>query len=373
MARVGASFVKNMNFLKPAARQPPRIRSSNIHICSRLAARAKLTQYGYGPPRWTFEEGKEAQGTYVKAHQDGTMHLNKAIAIQEPERHRSEYPNWNLEAELFAFGRRLGEEFEERILRKALCDPTYVRMQMEREKGVGLGSEGPADGSDNSELRQLGLGIIDNYVKAYIRTHFPNLPEEGCDQICGYLTSDLVSSHIAKNIGLTDLVLTDRVKPLNSMLAGCLHAVVGALALSSDEQRAQHFVLDMIVSQLSEKDLFELIDAEITSFDLLEKIFKSHLDATLEPRIIRATGSDTILSVFNVGVFSDKDPDGALAKTFIGSGFGETLEIAVDMAAKDCLRSFFGLHPGVRLAFGREARRLSIQFDTKNWSIASLT
>ena len=37
-------------------------------------------------------------------------------------------------------------------------------------------------------------------------------------------------------------------------------------------------------------DLFELIDAEVTSFDLLKSIFKSHLDASLEPRIIRAAG-----------------------------------------------------------------------------------
>jgi len=373
MARVGASLIKTVTLLKPAVRQAERVGSSNFHLCSRLSARPDLRNQGYGPKKWTYDLGKEADGTRVKANQDCVMHKNKAIAKPEPERHRSEYPNWNFEAELYAFGRRLGEEFDEPTLRKALCDPTYARQQMERERGVGLGDEVSTEANDNSKLRQLGRGIIDNYVKAYLRTHFPNLPEEGCDQICGYLTSELVSAHIALNIGLADLVLTDRVKPLKSMLSNCLHAVVGALALSSDEQRAQSFVLDMIVTQLSEQDLFELIDAELTTFDLLEKVFKSHLNASLEPRIIRSTGSDTILSAFTVGIFSDKDPDGGSAKTFVGSGFGETVDIAIDMAAKDSLRSFFGLHPGVRLSFGRDARRLSIQFDTKNWSISMLS
>ena len=83
-------------------------------------------------------------------------------------------------------------------------------------------------------------------------------------------------------------------------------------------------------------------------------------------------GSSTMLSLFNVGIYSDKDPDGAVVKTFVGSGFGETLDIAVDMAAKDSLRSFFGLHPGVRLVHGQEARKLNIDLDARNWSIAAL-
>ena len=63
------------------------------------------------------------------------------------------------------------------IFLAALCDPTYARQQMERERGDGLGDEVSTEANDNSKLRQLGRGIIDNYVKAYLRTHFPNLPE----------------------------------------------------------------------------------------------------------------------------------------------------------------------------------------------------
>ena len=31
--------------------------------------------------------------------------------------------------------------------------------------------------NDNSDLAKLGLDIIEKYVKAYLRTHFSNLPE----------------------------------------------------------------------------------------------------------------------------------------------------------------------------------------------------
>jgi len=370
MHYIGTFFARSVRVLKSASRHVERIRTENLHLCARLSARPDFRNQGYGEKKWTYEEGVEEKGLRLKANQECVMHLNKAIAPSEPERHRSEYPNWSFEAELYAFGQRLGEEFDEGTLRKALQDSSHAEKQLAREKKVGL--ESNASLGDNSELASLGLEIIENYTKAYLRTHFPNLPEEGCSHICGYLTSDLVSAHIGRNIGLADLVLCDQVKPVDRILAKCLHAVVGALALSTDVQRAQGFVLDILVAQLASKDLFELIDPEITSLDLLRKIFESHMNSSLEPRIIRSTGSGTILSVFNVGIYSDKDPDGAVVKTFVGSGFGETLDIAVDMAAKDSLRSFFGLHPGVRLVHGREARKLSLDFDARNWSIGAL-
>ena len=112
---------------------------------------------------------------------------------------------------------------------------------------------------------------------------------EGCSGICGYLTSDLISGHIARNIGLNDLVLCDRVKPLDRHLAKCLHgknlsvphltnridsttkcysphptltAVVGALALSTNVQRAQGFVLDIMIAQLAERGIIVLLAAK---------------------------------------------------------------------------------------------------------------
>ena len=57
----------------------------------------------------------------------------------------------------------------------ALQDSSHAEKQLAREKNVGL--ESNASLGDNSELASLGLEIIENYTKAYLRTHFPNLPE----------------------------------------------------------------------------------------------------------------------------------------------------------------------------------------------------
>ena len=76
------------------------------------------------------------------------MHMNKAIAIPEPERHRSEYPNWNFEAELFAFGRRLGEEFDEPTLRRG-------SVTWETRRIVG-GKEGKKGKKERREGRKAG-------------------------------------------------------------------------------------------------------------------------------------------------------------------------------------------------------------------------
>ena len=59
----------------------------------------------------------------------------------------------------------------------ALQDASHAQKQVEREKEVGLLSDANVALYDNSELAKLGLDIIENYVKAYLRLHFPNLPE----------------------------------------------------------------------------------------------------------------------------------------------------------------------------------------------------
>lgn len=47
----------------------------------------------------------------------------------EPEQPRSSFLEWNYEAELFAFGKRLGEEFDKNLLKKALIQREYANLQ----------------------------------------------------------------------------------------------------------------------------------------------------------------------------------------------------------------------------------------------------
>lgn len=66
---------------------------------------------------------------------------NRRIKIgPEPEQPRSSYLEWNYEAELFAFGKRLGEEFERNLLKKALIQREYANLQefKVKEEGINL-------------------------------------------------------------------------------------------------------------------------------------------------------------------------------------------------------------------------------------------
>merc|ERR1712029_975108 len=53
-----------------------------------------------------------------------------------------------------------------------------------------------------------------------------------------------------------------------------------------------------------------------------------------EPRLLFQTGPDTILASHLIGIYCDKQ--------LIGQSYGETLDIAEEMAARDTLRNIFG-------------------------------
>lgn len=53
------------------------------------------------------------------------MIRRKKVGPEKPEP-RSSYLEWNYDAEIYAFGMRLNEEFDENILRKALVHRSYT-------------------------------------------------------------------------------------------------------------------------------------------------------------------------------------------------------------------------------------------------------
>lgn len=53
----------------------------------------------------------------------------------QPVERRSAYLEWNYDAELYAFGARFGENFEEGLLRTALTHQSHLHMQQQQNKG----------------------------------------------------------------------------------------------------------------------------------------------------------------------------------------------------------------------------------------------
>ena len=177
-----------------------------------------------------------------------------------------------------------------------------------------------------------------------------------------YLLSEPIMADVAFHIGLREIVLSEEYPPAAATLMKCFEAVVGALA-SSQPERAAKLVTDLVASQLHGKEVQEICSGSLANpMRILEGILsRSGLEAP-EARLLFQTGinyfcgtkkkvemvdiksvplllmlfcsgPDTILASHLVGVYCNKE--------IIGQSYGETLEIAEEMAARDALRNIF--------------------------------
>lgn len=115
----------------------------------------------------------------------------------EPLQPRSSFLEWNYDAEVYAFGKRLGEEFDPKLLRQALVHKSYISKQSEIENSVSL--------NDNLELIKVGEQFIADCITEDLGKKYP---DDIVKAIECYLMSDDMLAHIAVHIGLKDIVLT---------------------------------------------------------------------------------------------------------------------------------------------------------------------
>ncbi|XP_045122215.1 39S ribosomal protein L44, mitochondrial-like [Portunus trituberculatus] len=281
-----------------------------------------------------------------------------------PSSKRSEFIEWNYDAELYAFGKRLQEEFDGDALREALTDASYITKEMQRQQELGVSDPGLAM-SNNKELAAKGETLITQYCFGYLRAALPLLPEEGISALVDYLLSEDVMSAVGYGIGLRDLILCEEHPPSSSTMARCFHAVVGALSVSSPALQCQAFVRDFVVAQLVGKDIDAIWKVE-NPMGVLADILHQSGQGEPEPRLIFQSGQETLQAVYHVGVYSDKK--------FMGSGYGETVETAVKEAAHDVLRKLFQITDSANpLPFGKDADVLPLKTEASvsldNWSI----
>lgn len=99
--------------------------------------------------------------------------------------------------------------------------------------------------------------------------------------------------------------------PSEETLKTAFEAVVGALEESSGEEKVSKFVVDFVASHLCGKDIHEFWE--------VQKPWHMLLDLTraegkvLEPRLLRESGRNTLLSVFVVGIYDEN-------KKLLGTG-----------------------------------------------------
>ncbi|XP_069679905.1 large ribosomal subunit protein mL44 isoform X2 [Periplaneta americana] len=245
--------------------------------------------------------------------------------------HRSTFLDWNYHSELYAFGKRLGEDFRKDVLQCAFTHRSYIIQEEMKQKEVGI--EDPKLWlEDNEELAKMGEKLMSEYLKQHLRVALPRFPEEGICGINDYLMSDATLAHVSKHIGTTDIILCSDFPVTDTTLAKTFKAIVGALAESSGEDKAREFVRDFVLTQLAGKDVNEIWVVQ-DPMKILTDILKRDGKSEPEPRLINECGRNTILASYQVAVYCSKE--------FMGVGYGETISIAVEMAARDALKRLF--------------------------------
>jgi len=254
------------------------------------------------------------------------------IKYPKPPTPRHAFSDWNYNSEIYAFAKRLNEEFDDSLLRQALTEKSYVIKEMKRQEEVGLDTS-VAKFKDNSYMALEGMVILRNTIQSYLSRELPLLPKVGVESVCNYLVSEPVLAHVSSHIGTKDLILCDEYPPSDATFANTFQAIVSALEKSSGKSRAEKFILDFVVTQLSGKDINEVWDIP-KPWTMLTNILGEKGDIC-EPRLIRESGRNSVTAVFVIGIYNVK-------KDLIGTGIGETLDIAQEMAARDALKGLFG-------------------------------
>uniref|UniRef100_T1ITY2 Large ribosomal subunit protein mL44 n=1 Tax=Strigamia maritima TaxID=126957 RepID=T1ITY2_STRMM len=217
---------------------------------------------------------------------------------------RSAFIDWNYRAELFAFGARLNEKFKEETLKVAFTHQSYIEKEVKQRESLNL-PETSIDLKANQFLINHGEVILKDYIKPFLRIGYQFLPEEGITALENYLLSTNVLAHVATNLGVKELLLSADYPPEQPTLANTFKAIVGALATDTSSDQAELFVQDFLITQLIGKniiDLWPIVNPMGIVVDILEREGRGPPEA----RLIRESGRNTILAVFQVGIYSDK-------------------------------------------------------------------
>ncbi|XP_078039716.1 mitochondrial ribosomal protein L44 [Augochlora pura] len=252
---------------------------------------------------------------------------------KEPEPKRSTFIEWNRDAELYAFNQRLSENFKTDKLNQAFIHKSYIFMEEKKQEEMGV-TDPKLEIQHNEGLIEIGREITTKVVVNYLTKSFPCVPASVIMAFYEYLMSQEILAKASLHIGTKDIILSGEHPVTEETLAKTFLALVGALAESTDTKHVGAFVRDFLIVGLATKDLTE-IWCPPEPFEMLNSMICKERNSPVEPRIIGQAGKNTILSAYQVAVYCNKQ--------FLGSGFGQDIAEAKNVAAMNALCRMFGL------------------------------
>lgn len=261
----------------------------------------------------------------------------KKYASKLPQVHkRSGFIDWNFNAEIYSYGKRLNENFQQNLLERAFVQRSYVVQEELRLDKLGMDIN-DLNLQDNRELAENGLKLAKKYINTYLRYHLPQYPDEGIAAIQDYLLSTEKLAYISLNLGSKEIILSEEYPPSEESLARTFLAIIGALEQSQTNgnlERPYNFVRDFICTHLNQVDVNEVWKIN-NPFELLKQICAQKNIKSIEPRIIGDLSKHDILACCRIGIY---DGD---SKQLLGTGFGDTYDNGIETASIDALSKIF--------------------------------
>lgn len=125
----------------------------------------------------------------------------------QPPVKRSGFVEWNWNAEVFAFSKRLHEDFNPQYLQDAFTMRSFIIQEEQKQQAVGI--ENPITNlKDNAELADSGSDLLSAYVEMFISSQLPKLSILGVRSVRDYLLSDEVLANVSLHIGTKELILS---------------------------------------------------------------------------------------------------------------------------------------------------------------------
>lgn len=131
----------------------------------------------------------------------------RAMLGPDPLTNRKTFIEWNYNAELFAFGQRLCEQFDLNHLQQSFTHRSYIIQEELRQQEVGIANP-VTNLQDNKPLIEKGEQLLASHINAFLSAHLPRFPLAGIATIQQYLMSNESLANISTHLGTSDLILS---------------------------------------------------------------------------------------------------------------------------------------------------------------------
>ena len=267
-----------------------------------------------------------------------------------------EWVKAHYQKEINALQHRLGFMFtNEGLLRSALIHPSFLE-EMALSEGIAEEDIDKVmqdkiairDAAKSTELTAEKLALIGfntalAHIKSSIYKRYPNMTPSICTDICNYLVGRETINQLAKNFGITDLIVLsdelERSEDINEEThlnftkedidSDIFFAVMGAACVEFGQNKVEQFLDDVLITLIDYEDLSAHVHFESAESELVKILKMNNIDAPPVPRVIVRDGFSSHYPFFAIGIYCDCYQ--------IGEGSGYSIKRAKEDAFRNAI------------------------------------